>query len=133
MITPIYAGLLALLFVALSFRVIGYRRQAKVALGDGGDALLTRRLRVHGNFAENAPLALLLMTLAEIQSMPAALLHVLGLALLSGRLLHAYGVSCEPEDYRFRVIGMVMTLSVLMVGAAINLGFPLISTFFFSA
>ena len=69
-VTPIYAGLLALLFILLSMRVIGTRRAARVALGDGGIPALLRRQRVHGNFAEYAPLALLLMALAELQGLP---------------------------------------------------------------
>jgi len=126
-VTPIYAGLISLIFVALSFRVIGSRRQAKVALGDGGNTALTRRLRAHGNFAEYAPLAIVLMALAELQGQPALLLHIMGIALLAGRLVHAFGVSREPEDYRLRVTGMVLTLSVLISGALVNLGFSSLS------
>jgi uncharacterized membrane protein YecN with MAPEG domain len=126
-VTPIYAGLISLLFVALSFRVIGFRRQAKVALGDGGNTTLTRRLRAHGNFAEYVPLAVVLMALAELQGQPAFLLHLMGVGLLAGRLIHAFGVSREPEDIRLRVTGMVLTLSVLIFGALANLGFSSLS------
>lgn len=56
-ITMAYAGLLALMFVALSARVIVRRRSAHAALGDGDDNDLSRRIRAHGNFAEYAPLA----------------------------------------------------------------------------
>ena len=41
-ITPLYAGLLALIFALLSFRVIGMRRSAWIGLSDGGNLLLTR-------------------------------------------------------------------------------------------
>ncbi|MEC7203907.1 MAG: hypothetical protein VXW49_09565 [Pseudomonadota bacterium] len=41
-ITPLYAGLLALIFALLSFRVIGMRRIAQIGLIDGGNLLLTR-------------------------------------------------------------------------------------------
>ena len=60
-LTPIYAGILTLIYIALSIRVIAGRRAAKARIGDGGDILLQRRLRVHANFAEYIPLALLLM------------------------------------------------------------------------
>jgi uncharacterized membrane protein YecN with MAPEG domain len=115
-ITALYAGLLAPLFLLLSVRVIRQRRGAKVAVGDGGDAMLLRRMRVHANFAEYVPLALLLMALAEsLQTWP-WLLHLLGLVLLTGRLSHAYGVSQSKETYSFRVFGMAATLNV--IGAA---------------
>jgi len=60
-VTAFYASIAALFFVILSLRVIGQRRRAKVALGEGRDRTLRRRLRVHGNFAEYVPLALVLM------------------------------------------------------------------------
>lgn len=115
-ITALYAGLLAPLFIFLSIRVIGQRRGAKVAVGDGGDMTLLRRMRVHANFAEYVPLALLLMALAESLDTWPWLLHLLGVALLAGRLLHAYGVSQPKENFAFRVGGMMATFT--MIGAA---------------
>jgi len=120
-VTPLYAAVATLLFVLLSFRVIGVRRSAGVALGDGGDRLPMRRLRAHGNFAEYAPLAIVLMAFAEIQGLMAILVHVLGSALLVGRGLHAFGVSRTPEDFRFRVAGMSLTFAVLGLAAVANL------------
>jgi uncharacterized protein len=60
-ITAFYAALLAPLFILLAVRVIRQRRGARVAIGDGGDKLLLRRMRVHANFAEYVPFALVLM------------------------------------------------------------------------
>ena len=82
--TALYAGLLAPLFVLLSVRVIALRYSGQVALGDGGDALLARRVRVQANFAEYVPLGLILLGLSESLGAPALLLHALGLALLVG-------------------------------------------------
>ena len=64
-ITALYASLLAPLFILLSVRVIGARRSARVPVGDGGNTVLLRRMRVQANFAEYVPFALLLMALAE--------------------------------------------------------------------
>lgn len=121
-ITPIYAGLLTLVFVALSVRVIGGRRMAGVGLGDGGNRLLLRKTRAHGNFAEYVPFALILMALAELQAGPGWVVHLLGLLLLTGRSLHAYGFSREPEVARCRVLGMALTFGALITGAFVNLG-----------
>ena len=63
-ITAFYASLLALLFVFLSFRVIGWRRLKKVEIGHGDDNQLLRRMRVHANFAEYVPFTLLLIDTA---------------------------------------------------------------------
>jgi len=116
-IIPAYAALLALVFVGLSALVIRQRGRAKVAIGSGGDALLERAMRVHANFAEYVPFAVLLLALMELLGAPAALLHGLGLLLLVGRLSHAYGVSQESENFRFRVSGMMATFTTLVVAA----------------
>ena len=117
-ITALYAGALALLFVLLSVRVIAVRQKARVALGDGGDALLARRIRVQANFAEYVPLALILVGLCESLAAPGLLVHGLGLALLLGRASHAWGMSQAEEVLAFRSVGMVLTFGVLLVGAA---------------
>jgi uncharacterized protein len=125
-ITALIAGLLALLFVFLSVRVIGARRGARVAIGDGGDKLLARRARVHGNFAEYAPMGLLLMGIAENGGAPKMAIWMIGGLLLLGRLIHAYGVSQEKEQLAFRVTGMALTFTAIISGAmaCLMLGLP---------
>ncbi|TYC67868.1 glutathione metabolism protein [Stappia sp. BW2] len=116
-ITPLFAGLLTLLYIYLSIRVIAVRKSERVGLGDGGHSGLQRRMRAHGNFAEYAPLALVLMLILELTGTAHWLLWALGLALLAGRALHAYSVSQEPEPLKFRVAGMGLTFTVLAVAA----------------
>lgn len=116
-ITALYAVPLGLLFFFLSYRVIGLRKKVRAALGDGGDAALGRAIRVHGNFAEYAPFALLMVALAETNGAPAWGVHALGLALVAGRAAHAWGVSQPKEDFRFRVAGMMATFAVMVGGA----------------
>nr|WP_206202872.1 MAPEG family protein [Thioalkalivibrio sp. XN8] len=110
--------MLALLFVALSVRTLRLRRRYKLALGDGGNPLMLRAIRTHANFAEYAPLGLLLLAGAEISGSPALLTHAIGLMLLAGRVLHAFGVSREAEVFAFRVSGMALTFTAYLVAAA---------------
>jgi uncharacterized membrane protein YecN with MAPEG domain len=116
-IVPLYAGLLGLLFCALSVRTLRLRRTMRVAVGDGGNIVMLRAMRVHANFAEYVPLCLVLLYLLETQGTGPLFLHILGSGLLMGRLSHAYGVSREPENYRFRVLGMTLTLGVLIAAS----------------
>lgn len=118
MIWPIYAALLGVVFVLLSVRTLRLRRRLRVAVGDGGNALMLRGMRVHGNFAEYVPLGLLLIAGAEALSAPAALVHGLGIVLLVGRLVHAFGVSQEAEVFAYRVGGMALTFTCYLVAAA---------------
>ncbi len=114
-VTSLYAALLALIYVALSARVIRQRRAARVSLGSGGDAGLERVARVHANFAEYVPLALLLLLLTELSGLPRWLLHAAGAALVAARLAHVVGLS-SPHGYgRFRVGGTAATLTVLIL------------------
>ncbi|RUM52376.1 MAG: glutathione metabolism protein [Marinomonas sp.] len=121
MITPIYAALLALLYVYLSARVIKLRMKYQVGIGDGQQTLLTRAIRVQGNFGEYVPFALLLVWMYETLSGGPIVVHVLGSALLVGRLLHAYGVSQKHEVLKYRQIGMIMTFVVIVVSALLLL------------
>jgi uncharacterized membrane protein YecN with MAPEG domain len=116
-ITAFYAALLAALFLLLSIRVIGWRRIHRVEIGDGDNRELLRRMRVHANFAEYAPFTLLLMALAESMAPPRPLLHLVGLVLVAGRLLHAYGLSQTPQILRYRVWGMQLTFTALGIAA----------------
>lgn len=113
-IVPLYAALLALMFVVLSLRTLRLRRRLRIAIGDAGDERMLRAMRVHANFAEYVPLALLLIGFVEAQQGPARLVHGLALALVAGRLLHAVGVSRPREDFRFRVAGMALTFACLL-------------------
>ena len=126
-ILPVYAALLALLFVLLSIRTIRTRHSRKVALGHGDDPAMLRAMRVHANFAEYVPLALLLVYFVETGSHAPWLVHLLGSALLLGRLCHAFGMSRTPENFRYRVLGMGLTFSVILVSAAYILITALIS------
>jgi uncharacterized membrane protein YecN with MAPEG domain len=117
MTTAFYAGMLAIVFIVLSFRVITKRRHYKIALGSDGQKLLQRAIRVHANFAEYVPFALLLMFLAEYSGLAPVYLHILGIVLLVARLSHAYGVSQQSEQLKFRVFGMLSTFLVMLAAA----------------
>ena len=121
MITGFYAGCLGILLVLLSFNVIRYRRRNKLALGENGNLELTRAIRAHGNFVEYTPLFLVMLAMAEVQSLPAYVIHLLGAAFVVGRLAHAYSL-LRHERYVdgviqhnpiWRMVGMMCTSNVL--------------------
>ena len=114
-IVPIYAAVLALAYVVLAGRVVAVRRTARVSLGSGGDKDLERRIRVHGNFAEYVPLALIVLAFVEMQGAPAWYIHILASLLVAARAAHAYGLS--TGTLRFRVLGVIGTFAVLIGGS----------------
>ena len=118
-IVAYYAAMLAVMFVVLTIRVIKARIRGRISLGDGGDEALIRAGRVHGNFAEFVPFALVLIALAEMNGSPAWSIHVLGTVLVLARLSHAWALSGGIERMKFRQAGMIGTFIVLL-GAALH-------------
>jgi uncharacterized protein len=120
-ITPLYAAILGLVFIALSLRTIRLRRRYRVAIGDGRKELLQRAMRVNANFAEYVPLSLMLVYFVELHDGPRLHVNALGIALICGRLLHAWGVSRIPENFRYRTAGMALTFGVMLISSILIL------------
>lgn len=114
----LYGGLNAFLVMTLAAMTIRRRVRAGVPLGDGGDAMLLRAIRAHGNAAETVPLALVLLTLAALAGAPPAAIHFLGLSLTLGRVLHAVSLHRPDCPMIVRVAGMALTMLCLGVTAA---------------
>lgn len=119
-IVALYVALNLLLAIVLMMRVGGQRMNKKVSIGDGGDDGLLARIRAHGNFTENAPLALIgLFALAMMNANPIAM-HIFGGGFILGRLLHAHGMDQENANGKGRGLGMMLTM-VALVGPALYL------------
>lgn len=121
MITSIYASLSALLIVKLTLSVIKLRRKNRVSVGDGGNEELQLAIRTHSNAVEYIPIALLLLLTLELNGAPQILIHILGVTLLIGRILHAMGLSAK--DLKKRVLGMQITVYLLIGLAVLNILF----------
>ncbi len=119
-VTAIYAALLGLLAVTLSTIVMANRRRAGVTLGEGDDPRLRRAIRVFGNFTEYVPTALILIGLLEASGGPRLWLHVLGVALLAGRIAHAIGLSRNSGASAGRNVGVLLT-NLTLIGASVAL------------
>ncbi|HET8806794.1 MAG TPA: MAPEG family protein [Methylophaga sp.] len=119
MITAIYASLAALLIVKLSLGVIALRRQHKVRLGDGGVEELQTAIRIQANAIEYIPITLLLILLLEMANVSWWIIHLAGITLLVGRLIHAAGL--KNHDVKKRVLGMQITLFLIIGLAVLNI------------
>jgi uncharacterized protein len=82
---------------------------------------MTARVRAQGNFAEYAPLGLILLAIAELQGTGAIWLHLCGILLLAGRMLHGVNFSFGLRQPALRIGGMVLTLLALGLGALLCL------------
>ena len=121
LVTPLYAGLLVLLFLVLSVRVIRRRGSGGIPLGDGGNPGMLRVIRGHANFAEYVPLALVMMVILEQSRFSIYALHALGIALVVARLVHGYALSFTDKFVFGRVAGASLTFLVLLIEAVLCL------------
>jgi len=120
-ITAITAAALALLCVMLAFKVIGIRRRDKISVGDGGSDELLRAMRAQANLLEYAPLTLILFACAELNGVHWAILAILAVAFIAGRLLHPAGIKDANSPGKARVLGMILTLNVMLALCVVNI------------
>ncbi len=117
-ITSCLAAILALMMVALSFQVSLRRRQLALSHGDGGDQVLRRRIRAHGNFIEYSPLAAIVILLVELAGTNPATVWALGGALVGARVVHALGM-LYTKGPALRAAAMVVQHLAFLFGAAL--------------
>ena len=87
------ATILAFLQVFLGALVGLKRFTTKTGIGDGGSESLARKIRVHGNLIENAPIFLILLVLLELTGISKTTVAIIATVFVLGRIAHAYGLS----------------------------------------
>ena len=125
LVTSIIASALTIIFIRLSFAVIGLRKKNKVSLGSGGHDDLERAIRAQGNFAEYVPFGMILIACLELNGAPWWLVALPGITLVIGRLIHASGINVPPPDFSKRILGMKFTFMTLIALIVLNLGWVL--------
>jgi uncharacterized membrane protein YecN with MAPEG domain len=121
-ISLVLAGGLALINIWLSFRVGAMRRAAGVSVGDGGDERVVRRMRAHANFAENAPLTLVMVALIEFAAGGSVWLWAMAALFLLARVAHGLGMDAWPAG---RPIGAGLTALLQLLLALWAVSIPL--------
>ena len=116
-ITALVAVALGLQSIYLSTRVSLLRGKLGVALGDGNHPALLERMRQHGNLMEAAPLALILLGLAEGQGVATGWIYAAAAILLAARLIHPFGVRHDQPGNRLRIIGALGTTISMLIAA----------------
>jgi uncharacterized protein len=119
-ITALYAGILALLLVALAVNVTMHRNRLGVTFGDGAKPEMMRMIRVHGNSVEYVPIGVVLMGLYELNHGLPVALHVTGIALIVSRLIYVAGIWNSDRPTAGRGIGIVLTWATIVALAVLN-------------
>jgi uncharacterized membrane protein YecN with MAPEG domain len=114
-VTSITASIFGFVLTGLIFSIIQIRRDEHISLGDGGNKVLERRIRGHGNFIETVPISLFLLFLME-QSFSQQYVAILAAILIISRVSHAYTFACHDSEAPpfYRIGGMVGTVFVIV-------------------
>lgn len=120
-ITSLYASLLALIILWLSYNVVNFRRKRQVDLGDGGHDDGIRHIRAQQNTLEYIPLILVLMVIYEINNGLPLILHITGIVLVIARIIYPLGLVAKKGASFGRFYGTLFTWLVLLTLIIVNL------------
>ena len=114
----LYAAILGLLAAALTLNVILNRVRSGVESGDGGVPALMQSMRAHGNFIEQAPIALILIASAEAAGARPLAVNALGVALLIARFASAVALNRTIKQSPLRQFSGGLSDLLLIVSSA---------------
>ncbi len=88
------AGAVLIILQGILMMLVGtHRIRNRVNLGTGDDPALERKIRRHGNLAENAALFIVVLALAEMTVVPNDVVRIIAIVFIIGRILHAIALS----------------------------------------
>jgi uncharacterized membrane protein YecN with MAPEG domain len=115
---PYWTAAAAVFLAVLQMLLLGYtalgRGKYRVGLGDGGNPAMLKRMRMHGNLAENAPLFLILLGLVELSGQWAMYVPWIVIAFAVMRLSHMIGIGLSAGVTLFRFLGSAGTAVVIL-------------------
>jgi len=127
MSTSLYAGILGLIYLKITFDTIMIRRTKKVSLGSGKSNEILHMTSAHNNFSNYAPFFLILFYLAEMRGFSQITLHIIAMFFILGRLFHYYYMKYQEKSFTKRQIGMIFTLIPIALLSIINIVFIFMS------
>lgn len=118
-VTALYAGILTIFALVLSAKAGVFRGKTgtSILFGSPENMELAQRVRVHQNFLEYVPMALILMGVLEVNGGNPTFLHVFGVVLIISRYAHAIGLRHDNMAHPGRVIGAGGTALMSLVAA----------------
>ncbi len=116
-ITTLYAGVLGLILIGVSFPAGMLRGKLNISVGDGGNPDLLLAMRRQANFVEWVPFALILIGALELDHVRPVAVHILGATLVFARLFHAFGIKKDNMKVPARFIGAMGTMLIVLVAS----------------
>lgn len=121
-VTGVFAAVIGILLLVLSGQVVKFRLKYKKGMGVNDDHDFQAAVRAHANLVEYAPLGLIMLAIAELNGAASGFVYWAGMALVVGRLLHAWGmINGHGELHKARAIGIVLTWLSILAAAVLLL------------
>ena len=121
-VTAVFAAVIGILLLVLSFQVVRFRLKYGKGMGVTDDRDFEAAVRAHANLVEYAPLGLIMLALAELNGVAGGLVYWTGMALVVGRILHAWGIiNGRGGPHKARMAGIVLTWLAILVAAILLL------------
>ncbi|MBO6851110.1 MAG: MAPEG family protein [Marinobacter sp.] len=121
-VTAVFAAVIGILLLVLSFQVVRFRLKYGKGMGVTDDRDFEAAVRAHANLVEYAPLGLIMLGLAELNGVAGGLVYWTGMALVVGRILHAWGmINGRGGQHKARMAGIVLTWLAILVAAILLL------------
>ncbi len=116
-VTALYAGILTIFALVLSFKAGSFRGKSGVSVlfGDPPNMELVEKVRAHQNFLEYVPMIVILMAVIELNGGSATFLHAIGGLLIVVRVAHAVGLKHDNMGHPGRLIGAGGTALITLI------------------
>ncbi|MFO1015399.1 MAG: MAPEG family protein [Caulobacteraceae bacterium] len=116
----LWAGLHLFLLLILSMLVVRQRQKHHVAFGDEGIPELAQAIRAQANAAEYIPAGIAAIAALAVAGAPPLVIHLGGVALFLGRVIHAVALSRSTGSSMARSIGMLATwVAYIFIGSCL--------------
>jgi len=100
----------------LMVRIGQVRGKTGIFLGDGGNELLSARMRAQSNFIENTPIALILVAVIELSGKGSWWLSIVGALFMLGRVAHGLGMDGGRFKFGRHIGALTAVLTQLGLG-----------------
>ncbi|MBQ0832516.1 MAPEG family protein [Marinobacter sp.] len=121
-VTGVFAAVLGILLLVLSAHVVKFRLKYNKGMGVTDDPDFEAAVRAHGNLVEYAPIGLIMLGIAELNGVASGFVYWAGMALVVGRLLHAWGmINGQGNTHKARALGVVLTWLAILAAAVMLL------------
>ncbi|MCK0105794.1 MAPEG family protein [Marinobacter sp. S0848L] len=121
-VTAVFAAVLGILLLVLSVLAVRFRLKYQIGMGVNDDPVFQATVRAHANLVEYAPVGLIMLAIAELNGVSSTLIYWTGMALVVGRILHAFGmIKGKGKTHMARLFGMVLTWLSILVAAVLLL------------